>query len=151
MAEAKTGLEGVLKYRLIAGTASVDTGSTLSYVTGFDYSWDEAKKDVWNRASFAHYKAGRATGKATCKLLYVNNTDVDAFKAAVTGITFPQAYIELQIDGINGTGEKVMAFANVGLDSSAISQPEDGLDSLTLTFGFAKKPEELAYANRRIT
>ena len=104
MAEAKTGLEGVVKYRLIAGTASVAGGSTLSYCTGFDYSWDEQKKDVYNRATFAHYKDGRGAGKASCKLLYVNQTDVDAFRTAIASYSYPQSYIELHIDGINGTG-----------------------------------------------
>lgn len=151
MAEAKTGLEGVLKYRCIAGTSAVDTGTTLSYVTGVDYSWEEQKKDVWNRATFAHYKSGRAQGKLTAKLLYVNHNDIDKLKTAVTGITFPQSYFELQIDGINGTGEEVIAFADCGLDSHSLSQPEDDLDSYELSFTFALKPETLTYANRRIT
>ncbi len=151
MPEAKTGLEGVVKYRLIAGTASVAAGSTLSYVTGAEYSWDEEKKDVYNRATFAHYKSGRGKGKFSGKQLYVNQTDIDAFRAAVTGITFPQAYVELQIDGINGTGEKVIALASCGLDSHSVSQPEDDLDNAELSFTFAVEPEELTYANRRIT
>ena len=151
MAEAKTGLEGIVKYRNQAGTASVAAGTTLAYVTGFDYSWDEQKKDVWNRATFAHYKPGRAQGKASCKLNYVDQTDIDQVKKALASYTSPQQYIELQIDGINGTGEKVIAFASSGLDSHSFSQPEDDLDTYDLSFTFALKPEELTYTNRRIT
>jgi len=151
MSEVQTGLEGVLKFRNIAGTASVDTGSTLSYVTGFDYSWEENKKDIWNRATFAHYKAGRGVGKATCKMLYVNHDDVDSVKTAIANYSYPQQYIELQMDGIAGTGETVMAFANAGLDSHSFSQPEEDTDTLDLAFTFSTKPEELTYANRRIT
>jgi hypothetical protein len=151
MAEGKTGLEGVLKYKNQFGTASVAAGTTISYVTGFDYSWEENKKDVYNRATFAHYKPGRAVGKATCKMLYVDHTDVNQIKTALSGYTHPVQYIELQIDGINGTGEKVIALANAGLDSQSFSQPEEDLDSLDLSFTFALKPEELTYANRRIT
>lgn len=151
MAEAKSGLEGIVKYICQVGTASVAAGSTLSYVTGADYTWDEQKKDVYNRATFAHYKPGRGQGKFTAKLLYVNQTDVDAIKTAQSGYTYPQAYVELQVDGVDGTGEKVIAFANAGLDSHSVSQPEDDLDSLELSFTFGLKPEELTYANRRIT
>ena len=151
MAEIKTGLEGVLKYRLIAGTASVDTGSTLSYVTGFDFSWEENSKPVFDRASFAHYKAGRGLGKATGKMMYVDHADVDAIKTAIADYSYPQCYIELHIDGIDGTGEKTLAFANCGLDSQSFSQPEEDTDTLDLAFTFATKPEELAYADRRIT
>jgi hypothetical protein len=151
MAESKSGLEGILKYRNTFGTASVAAGTTLSYVTGFDYSYEENKKDVWNRATFAHYKPGRAVGKATCKMMYVDHTDVNQIKAALSGYTSPVQYIELQIDGINGTGEKVIALGNCGLDSQSFSQPEEDLDSMDLSFSFALKPEELTYANRRIT
>ncbi len=151
MSEAKTGLEGVLKYRLVAGTATVAGGSTLSYVTGAEYSWDEEKKDVYNRATFAHYKPGRGKGKFSAKMLYVNQTDIDAFRAAVTGITFPQALIELHVDGINGTGEKAIQLASAGLDSHSVSQPEDDLDNAELSFTFAIEPRELAYADRQIT
>jgi hypothetical protein len=151
LAETKTGLEGVVKYRLIAGTASVATGSTLSYVTGADYSWDSDKKDVFNRATFAHYKSGRGKGKFSAKTLYVNQTDADAFRAAVANVSFPHAYIELQIDGIAGTGEKVLCFANSGLDTLSLSQPDDDLDSQELAFTFCTAPEEKAYADRRIT
>jgi hypothetical protein len=151
MPEVKTGLEGVLKYRNVAGTAAVAAGTTLSYVTSFEYSWDESVMDVWNRKTFAHYKPGRAKGKASCKLLYVNQSDVDQIKAALTGYTNPQQYVELQIDGINGTGEKVIALANCALDSHSLNQPEDDLDSLELSFVFSTQPEEKAYADRRIT
>jgi len=151
MAETKTGLEGVLKYRLIAGTASVDTGSTLSYVTGVDYSWDEQKKDIFDRATFAHYKAGRGLGKLTAKCLYVDQTDIDALKTAVADVSFPHAYFELQIDGIAGTGEKTIAFANCGLDSHSFSQPEEDSTTTDFSFTFCTKPEELAHTDRRIT
>ena len=43
--ETKTGLEGLVKIRFIAGTASVAAGSNLSYVTDFSYTWDTSKKD----------------------------------------------------------------------------------------------------------
>lgn len=151
MAEAKTGLEGVLKYRNQYGTASVAAGTTISYCTGFDYSFEENKKDVWNRATFAHYKPGRGVGKATAKCLYVNHDDIDQIKAALEGYTNPTQYLELQIDGINGTGEKVIAFGMAALDSQSFSQPEEDLDSLDLSFTFCLDPEELAYADRRIT
>lgn len=149
--EAKTGLEGVLKYRNLAGTASVAAGTTISYVTGFDYSWEENKKDIWNRATFAHYKPGRGVGKATAKCLYVSQTDVTQIKTALAGHTFPQQYIELQIDGVGGTGEKVIALANAGLDSHSFGMPEDDVDTLDIAFTFSTKPQELTYANRRIT
>lgn len=151
MAETKTGLEGVVKYRNQAGTASVAAGTTISYVTGFDFSWEENKKDIFNRATFAHYKEGRGMGKATAKCLYVNHDDVDQVKTALANYSYPQQYIELQIDGIDGTGETVLAFANAGLDSQSFSQPEDDSSTLDLSFTFCTKPEELTYANRRIT
>ena len=151
MAETKTGLEGIVKYRMIAGTASVGAGSTLSYVTGADYSWDTNKKDVFNRATFAHYKKGRGLGKFDAKMLYVDYTDVTNFRAAVTGITSPQCYVELQIDGINGTGEKVISMPNCGVDSFKFSQPEDDLDNLDVSFTMATEPVEVTYANRLIT
>jgi hypothetical protein len=149
--EAKTGLEGVLKYRNVAGTASVAAGTTVSYCTGFDYSWEENKKDIFNRATFAHYKPGRGIGKVTAKMMYVNQTNVDQVKKALADCTFPRQYIELQVDGVAGTGEKVIALANCGLDSHSFSQPEEDVDTMDISFTFATKPEELTYANRRIT
>lgn len=152
MAEVKTGLEGVLKYRLIVGTATVAAGSTLSYVRGFDYSWDQAANPIYNRATFAHYKSGRGKGKATCKLDYVNKDDVDAFRTAQTGtVSFPQAYVELHVDGIAGTGEDAVQFANCALDSFSFSQPDEAEDNLELSFIYSTEPTEATYANRLIT
>lgn len=149
--ETKTGLEGVLKYRLMSGTDSVDAGSTISYCTDFSYSWDQNKKDVFDRATFAHYKPGRAMGNCSMKLLYVDETHLSAFRTAQSDQSYPHAYFELHIDGVDGTGEKALALANAGLNSTSFTQPEDDLDTVDFSFSFSTAPEELTYANRRIT
>ena len=139
MSEVQTGLEGVLKFRNIAGTASVDTGSTLSYVTGFDYSWEENKKDIWNRATFAHYKKGRPAGKLTVKELYVNQGSADVWPTSSTYWTVPTVAFTLEVDDIAGTVGETLMFQRCAKDSTALSQPEEDTDTFDISATFGSK------------
>jgi hypothetical protein len=111
--------------------------TTISYVTGVDYSIEENKKDVWNRATFAHYKPGRKTGKISIKTLYVNNGSANFWPTSSTFHTVPTCALTLSIDDIAGTIGNALLFQRCGKDSTALSQPEEDLDSfdISATFG----------------
>lgn len=111
--------------------------TTISYVTGVDYSLEENKKDIFDRATFAHYKAGRKAGKLTVKELYVNQGSADIWPTSSTFHTVPTVAFSLQIDDIDGTVGEDLLFQRCAKDSTSLSQPEE--DSTTFdisaTFG----------------
>lgn len=154
VAAAKTARTGTtagcapLGYVTVGTSGSVIAGSivdertfvqstTISYVTGVDYSLEENKKDVWNRATFAHYKPGRKAGKLSVKELYVNNGSADIWPTSSTYHTVPTCAFSLKLNDIAGTVGNDLMFQRCGKDSTGFSQPEDDVDTfdISATFG----------------
>ena len=121
----------------IVNERSFHTAGTISYLTGLDYSLEENKKDIWDRATFSHYKAGRDTGKLTIKELYVEQGSSDIWPTSSTYHTVPTVAFELAIDGINGTVSEALLFQRCGKDSTSLSQPEEDMTTfdISATFG----------------
>lgn len=115
------------------------TNGSISYVTGVDYSIEDNHKDVWNRATFAHYKPGRPTGKLTVKELYVNQGSADVWPTSSTYHTVPTIAMTLDIDDINGTVGETLMFQRCAKDSTALSQPEEDLDTFDISATFGSK------------
>jgi len=113
------------------------TPTTISYVTGVDYSIDTGMKSVFNRDTFAHYKEGRQTGKLSIKENYVNQGSADVWPTSSTYHTVPTAAFSLAINGVDGTISEELLFQRCAKDSTGLSQPEEDVDTfdISATFG----------------
>jgi hypothetical protein len=151
MAEVKTGLEGVLKIAWgQTGTDAAQDGSTIGYVTGFDYEWSDSPLHVYDGSGFAHSKKQRGHGRATAKQLFVNNNFYNKLGTSTADETYGRHYIELQVDGILGTCEDVYSFEDCVLENLSRSHPEEESVTEEWTFHFAKAPRYIAAASKLI-
>jgi hypothetical protein len=137
LAYVTVGTSGSVLAGSIVDERSFHVPATVSYVTGVDYSLEQNKKDVWNRATFAHYKPGRPAGKLSIKELYTDFGSADVWPASSTFNTVPTIAMTLSIDDVAGTVGETLLFQRCGKDSTALSQPEEDLDSfdISATFG----------------
>jgi hypothetical protein len=151
MAETKTGLEGVLKIKWgQTGTASVAAGSAIGYVTGLSYEYTNNPIHVFDGSTYAHSKQQRVMGKATAKSLFVDNAYYNKLGTTDGNVTQGRHYIELQVNGIAGTGEDVYCFRNCVLENMSRDIPEEEGVTEEWTF-FFDHYRKLAFADRLIT
>ena len=146
---ATTAGQTPLAYVTVGTSGSVIAGSivnertfhvptSISYVTGVDWSTDEAIRPIHDGPDFKHYKAGRKyPGKLGVKELYVNMGSADVWPSSSTYHTVPTIAFELDIDGINGTVSESILFQRCAKESQAFSQPEveDDTYDLSVQFG----------------
>ncbi len=136
LAYVTLGTSGSVLSGSIVDERSFHTATPIGYVTGFEYSIDENKKDVYSRATFAHYKAGRKIGKLSVKELYVNHGSFDVWPTSSTYHTVPTIGVELAVNDIAGTIGESLLFQRCGKDSTSVGQPEDDLDSAEISANF---------------
>ena len=151
MAEVKSGLEGILKFAWgQTGSAAVQAGSTIGYVTGFSYEYTENPIQVYDGTAYAHSKKQRREGKATVKKLFVDNDFYAKLGTKTANETVGRHYVELQVDGIAGTGEDIYCFRDCVLDNLSRDVPETEVLEEEWSFAFDLY-EKRTYANRLIT
>ena len=151
MAEVKTGLEGVLKICWgQTGTASAQNGSTIGFVTGFDWEWSDSPLHIFNGSGYAHSKKQRGHGRATAKTLFEDNDFFTKLGTSTASETYGRHYIELQVDGILGTCEDVYSFKDCVLENTSRSHPEEESVTEEWSFHFSEKPAHLAAASKLI-
>jgi len=137
LAYVTVGTSGSVLAGSIVDERTFLTAAPISYVSGVDYSVDENKLDIYNRATFAHYKSGRKTGKLTVKEMYVDHGSLDVWPTSSTWHTVPTIAFELAIDGVNGTVSEALLFQRCGKNSLGFTQPEEKEDTgeISATFG----------------
>lgn len=127
------GTSGTVKSGSIVDDRTFLVPTSISYVRGLDYSWDQAPTAIYNRAAFAHYKGGRKKGKLTVKEDYVVSGSADIWPTTSTYWTVPTVAFELQINGIAGTVGEALLFQRCACDSKSMSQPDETEDSYEIS------------------
>lgn len=136
LAYVTVGTSGSVLAGSIVNERSFHTSGSISYVTDFSYGWDMNKKDVFNRATFAHYKPGREMGNLSVKELYVEAGSADVWPTSSVYHTVPTIAMELAIDGVDGTASEVLLFQRCAKNSVGLAQPEDDMDTFDLSASF---------------
>lgn len=133
--ETKQGLEVVVKW--VEGDAGWATYKPptpaatapkiiFTYKRNVDWSWNYNVRPVHNHlGQVTHYKAGIGSGNLSISALYVDESDFEDIRTAVTGSSVPWGYMEIQYHGVDGTVEFVLQCRRIVLADRSNSNPDD--------------------------
>lgn len=135
MAETKQGLEVIVKF--VHGdavnftdyvpTAPIAADVTFTYKRNVDWNWNYNVRPIHNaQGSVTHHKGGIPAGTLSLSALFMDATDWDDMRTAVTGSSVPWGYLEVQyLDTTGAAVEFVMRCKRIVFSGISVSNPED--------------------------